>query len=71
MSKTREEMIEHLRNIRDYSFDDCKRLAAALMLNRVDRSTLSNDDFSEIMYIHQFLKDYINLDLDVLFFNLG
>ena len=67
MKRTKEEMVQHLRFIRDCSFDDCKRLAATLILNKVKRGISSEDDHSEVMFIYQFIKDYINLDIDTLF----
>ena len=67
MKKTREEMMQHLRDIRDFSFDDCKRLAAALILSKADRGWLADEEYDETMYIYQFLKSHIVLDFDILF----
>ena len=66
--RTRAEQLQHLRDIRDFSFDDTKRLAAALLLSKADnKRLLTGDDIDEVEYIYTFIKGHINLDLDVLF----
>ena len=67
MKRTREEQINHLRTIRDFSFDDSKRFAALILLNKLRRDPLDEVDHDEIAYFTNVLRDYIKLDIDVVF----